>query len=83
MATNSDSGQPPAPPKPVKSGFVQERLPFVIATGGEFIGLFFWLQYWDAGSYILGAIVLWAGFITERIVVLGWVNHFQRQMEVK
>jgi hypothetical protein len=83
VATNTDSVVLPAPSKPVKSGFVQERLPFVIATGGEFIGLFFWLAYWDAGNYILATIVLWAGFITERIVVLGWVNHFQTQMEAK
>jgi hypothetical protein len=82
VATNTDSVVLPAPPKPT-SGFVQERLPFVIATGGEFVGLFFWLAYWDAGNYILATIVLWAGFITERIVVLGWVNHFQGQMEAK
>lgn len=58
-------------------------MPFVIATGGEFIGLFFWLAYWDAGSYVLATIVLWSGFLVERIVVLGWVNHFQTQMEAK
>ena len=83
MATNTDSVALPAPPKPLKTGFVQERLPFVIATGGEFIGLSFWLAYWDAGHYLLATIVLWAGFITERIVVLGWVNHFQTEMEAK
>jgi len=83
VATNTDGVVLPAPPKPLKSGFVQERLPFVIATGGEFIGLFFWLAYWDAGNYILATIVLWAGFITERVVVLGWVSHFQTQMEAK
>ena len=83
VATNADSIAMPGAPKQLKSGFVQERLPFVIATGGEFIGLFFWLAYWDAGNYILATIVLWAGFITERIVVLGWVGHFQGQMEAK
>jgi hypothetical protein len=83
VATNTDSVTLPAPAAPARSGFVQERLPFVIATGGEFVGLFFWLAYWDAGNYILATIVLWAGFIVERIVVLGWVNHFQGQMEAK
>ncbi len=83
MATNADSVVLPASPQPAKSNFVTERLPFVIATGGEFIGLFFWLAYWDAGSYLLATIVLWAGFITERVVVLCWVGHFQGQMEAK
>lgn len=83
MATNTGGVAVPAPPKPIKTSFVQERLPFVIATGGEFIGLFFWLAYWDAEKYVLATLVLWAGFLTERIVVLGWVNHFQGEMEAK
>jgi hypothetical protein len=72
-----------SPPTAPGSNFVQDRLPFVIATGGEFIGLFFWLSYWDAGSYVLATLVLWSGFLVERIVVLGWVNHFQTEMEAK
>lgn len=66
-----------APP----TGFVHERLPFVIATGGEFIALYFWLQYWDAGNVVLATIILWAGFLTERVAVLGWVNNFDAQMK--
>jgi hypothetical protein len=74
---------PPSPSAAPKTGFLQERLPFVIATGGEFIALFFWLQYWDEGSAVLAVIVLWAGFLTERVAVLGWVNNFESQMEAK
>jgi hypothetical protein len=66
-----------------KGGFVKERLPFIVATGGEFIGLYFWLYYWDLGSYALATIVLWAGFLTERLSVLGWVGYFQTKMEAK
>jgi len=66
-----------------KGGFVKERLPFIVATGGEFIGLYFWLYYWDAGSYLLATVVLWAGFLTERISVLGWVKYFHTKMEAK
>ncbi|MGD8328550.1 MAG: hypothetical protein PVJ49_03885 [Acidobacteriota bacterium] len=66
-----------------KGGFVKERLPFIVATGGEFIGLYFWLYYWDLGSYALATIVLWAGFLTERVSVLGWVVYFHTKMEAK
>jgi len=70
-------------PKMPKGGFMRERLPFIVATGGEFIGLYFWLFYWDQGSYLLATIVLWAGFMTERVSVLGWVMYFQTKMEAK
>jgi hypothetical protein len=83
VATSPDTAAPSSRPTEPKTGFVYDRLPFVIATGGEFIALFFWLQYWDAGSEVLAVIVLWAGFLTERIAVLGWVNHFDAQMHFK
>jgi hypothetical protein len=83
VATNTDSVLASAAAKPPTSGFVQERLPFVIATGGEFIGLFFFLAYWDAGSYVLATILLWIGFLIERVVVLGWVQHFHSEMEAR
>lgn len=50
------------------------RLPFLVATGGEFIALYFWLYFFDRGNYLLATILLWAGFLTERIAVLVWVN---------
>jgi hypothetical protein len=78
--TNSAIATPATPPP---SGFVYDRLPFVIATGGEFIALYFWLQYWDSGSWVLATLVLWAGFLAERIAVLGWVQHFDAQMQFK
>ena len=83
MAIRPDLVAPPSPPPAPKTGFIYDRLPFVIATGGEFIALYFWLQYWDAGSHVLAILVLWAGFLTERIVVLGWVQHFDAQMQAK
>ncbi len=63
-----------------KPSFVQQQLPFMIATGGEFIGLYFWLAYWMAGNYLLATVTLFIGFLVERITVLGWVGSFQTQM---
>jgi hypothetical protein len=55
-------------------GVVKARLPFVIATGGEFVALYWWLVYFDQQSYVLATVILWAGFLTERIAVLYWVK---------
>jgi len=49
-------------------------LPFIVATGGEFIALYFWLFFWDRGSFLLASILLWLGFLTERVAVLYWVK---------
>jgi len=54
--------------------FPKRRLPFIIATGGEFIALFFWFRFFNDGRYILATIVLFAGFLTERLAVLYWVK---------
>jgi hypothetical protein len=61
--------------------FKIKKLPFYIATGGEFIALFFWLffmerftahgQWLDA---ILANVLLWIGFMIERVTVLWWAN---------
>ena len=59
------------------SSFFGGPWPFVVATGGEFVALYFWLTYFDAGSYVLATIVLWAGFLTERVVVLNWTAYFR------
>ncbi|WP_442505849.1 di-heme-cytochrome C peroxidase [Novipirellula sp. SH528] len=53
---------------------LKARLPFVIATAGEFIALYYWLLLFDQSSYLLATIVLWAGFLVERIAVLYWVK---------
>lgn len=73
----------PEPPAPPSGGFVKETLPFFIATGGEFVGLYFWLSLWNQGHWLIAVVVLWAGFLTERIAVLGWVKYFHSKMEAK
>ena len=74
-------------PKAVPDGgFMKERMPFIVATGGEFLGLYFWLVFWDQGTWtawILATIILWVGFLTERIAVLGWVKYFHEKMQAK
>ena len=54
--------------------FAKERLPFIIATGGEFIALYFWLYYFDLQHYALATLLLWTGFLVERVAVLYWVK---------
>jgi len=70
-------------PAGATKGFYQGPWPFVVATGGEFIGLYFWLAYFDAGHYLLATIVLWAGFLTERVVVLKWTAAFRGQLATR
>ncbi|WP_068139242.1 hypothetical protein [Roseimaritima ulvae] len=53
---------------------LKTKLPFAIATIGEFVALYFWLMFWDQGAHITATIVLWSGFFTERIAVLYWVK---------
>lgn len=50
-------------------------LPFIIATAGEFMALFFWLKYFDqegAVSVAVATVILWVGFLIERITVVWW-----------
>jgi len=49
-------------------------LPFIIATLGEGAALFYWVQLFDDGRFLLATLVLWAGFLAERLAVLFWVN---------
>lgn len=81
MTTGTETAAPPAAVP--QGGFVRERLPFIVATGGEFLGLYFWLYLWDTGHPVLATLVLWAGFLTERIAVLGWVVYFHAKMAAK
>ena len=53
-------------------------MPFVIATAGEFIALHYWLTFLDLGYFILANLVLWAGFLTERIAVITWIQRVYR-----
>ena len=52
----------------------KERLPFIIATGGEFIALYFWLYFFEQQDYWLATFLLWLGFLIERVAVLYWVK---------
>ncbi len=80
------NGEVAKPGKVPKDSFVKDRLPFIVATGGEFLGLYFWLYFWDQGgttAWVVATVVLWAGFLTERIAVLGWVKYFHGKMVLK
>ena len=54
--------------------FVVNVLPFIVATGGEFVALFFWLWFFHERNYALALVILLAGFLTERLAVLYWVS---------
>ena len=49
-------------------------LPFIVATVGEFVALYFWLWFFWEQQYLLGLVILLAGFLTERLAVLYWVS---------
>jgi hypothetical protein len=80
MTTIPGSAAPSAQQAASAKGFYRGKWPFVVATGGEFVGLYFWLMYFDAGSFVLATIVLWAGFLTERYVVLNWTAVFREDL---
>ena len=62
--------------------FKIKTLPFYIATLGEFIALFFWLFFMERFSQpdghwldaILANVILWIGFMVERITVVWWAD---------
>ena len=49
-------------------------LPFLIATLGEWVALYYWLDFNLREEAVLGHLVLWAGFLLERSSVLYWVR---------
>ena len=55
--------------------FKTDILPFLIATLGEFVALFFWLRFLNAGQFWAGQILLWAGFLVERTAVILWLRY--------
>ena len=69
----------------VRSSFVKDRLPFIVATGSEFVGLYFWLYFLDQGGLHLltATLVLSAGFLSERLAVLGWVKYFHLKLQAQ
>lgn len=75
----------PRPAGPVPNSFAQDRLPFIIATGSEFIGLYFWLYFFDLGGInrLLAGLVLGTGFLSERLAVLGWVKYFHTKLQAE
>ena len=61
--------------------FKTDVLPFIIATGGEFVALFYWLHFLDRGSFVLANVFLWTGFIVERLAVYLWIRYIYREKE--
>jgi len=57
-----------------KLQFKTDVLPFTIATVGEWIALYYWLDFNLQGAAILGHLALWVGFVIERSSVLYWVR---------
>ncbi|MEE9238868.1 MAG: hypothetical protein V3U58_04825 [Thermodesulfobacteriota bacterium] len=61
--------------------FRADLLPFLIATIGEWVGLYYWLHYLDRDNFILANVILWTGFLIERITVVLWVRTVYRPAE--
>ena len=49
-------------------------LPFAIATVGEWVALYYWLDLYLEDAAFLGHLVLWVGFVIERSSVLYWIR---------
>lgn len=64
-----------------EKSFARDILPFIIATGGEFAALFFWLRFLDNDQWVLANVLLWAGFLVERVAVATWLRFAYRQAE--
>jgi hypothetical protein len=61
--------------------FKTDLLPFFIATIGEFIALAFWLYFNDKSMILLANLLLWTGFMIERIAVILWLGRVYRKKE--
>ncbi len=61
--------------------FRLDVMPFVIATVGEFLALHYWLTFQDMDRIILANLILWAGFLTERVAVITWIQRVYRPKE--
>ncbi|MEL6143309.1 MAG: hypothetical protein AAFU67_17030, partial [Bacteroidota bacterium] len=64
-----------------KLNFKTDILPFIIATLGEFVALYFWLYHLDLGQFYWANAILWIGFAIERTAVYLWIQYVYRQRE--
>ncbi|MEM9260828.1 MAG: hypothetical protein AAGA62_14365, partial [Bacteroidota bacterium] len=64
-----------------KLNFKTDILPFIIATVGEFIALYFWLHHLDLDQFFWANAILWIGFAIERTAVYLWIQYVYRQRE--
>ena len=61
--------------------FKTDILPFLIATIGEFIALVFWLYFSDKDMLVVANLLLWTGFLIERIAVVLWLRFVYRKKQ--
>lgn len=61
-----------------KLDFKKDILPFVVATGGEWVALFYWLDFQMKGDLLVANVLLWAGFLVERTAVILWLRYVHR-----
>lgn len=61
--------------------FKKDVLPFITATVGEFVALYFWLTFQDQGQWLLANVLLWAGFLVERVSVYLWLSYVYRPQD--
>ncbi len=58
--------------------FRKKKLPFFIATFGEWFALMGWLYFFDQtdflNKYVFSTIALWTGFMIERLTVVWWAK---------
>ncbi len=61
--------------------FKKDILPFITATVGEFFALYFWLKFMDQDKWLPANVVLWAGFMVERVSVFLWLRNVYRTQD--
>ncbi len=61
--------------------FKKDILPFITATLGEFFALYFWLKFMDQDKWLPANVVLWAGFMVERVSVFLWLRNVYRTQD--
>lgn len=59
----------------VSLNFKKDILPFITATAGEFFALYYWLKFSDQDQWLTANLVLWAGFMVERVSVALWLRY--------
>lgn len=64
-----------------KLNFQKDVLPFITATAGEWAALYLWLKFQDQDRMLVANVVLWAGFLVERISVILWLRYVYRPKE--